>query len=56
MYAQNKSHWTTPIPSSPNADDNGNGYTNIEEWLQQLSAQLEGVPAPAGAAEKGVLE
>jgi len=29
-------------PANPNGDDNGNGYTNLEEWLQQLAAQVEG--------------
>ncbi len=41
VYAQNPSHWATPIPAKPNADDDHDGYTNIEEWLQQLSAQLD---------------
>jgi hypothetical protein len=41
VYAQNRAHWTTPLPKSPNADDDHDGYTNIEEWLQQLSAQLD---------------
>lgn len=45
VYAQNRAQWSTPIPAEPNADDDGNGYTNIEEWLQQLSADLE-QPAP----------
>lgn len=43
VYAQNAATWT--LPANPNDDDNHDGYTNIEEWLQQLSAQLEGVPA-----------
>ena len=29
------------VPSNPNADDNGNGYTNLEEWLQELAWALE---------------
>lgn len=40
-YPQNRAHWATPLPASPNADDNHDGYTNVEAWLQQLSAQLE---------------
>lgn len=43
VYAQNAATWT--LPANPNADDDSDGYTNIEEWLQQLSAQLEGTPA-----------
>ncbi len=31
-------------PTEPNADDDGNGYTNLEEHLHQLSAELEGTP------------
>jgi hypothetical protein len=30
------------IPANPHADDNGNGYTNIEEILFQMAAQVEG--------------
>jgi hypothetical protein len=41
VYAQNRAHWATPIPAAPNADDDRDGYTNIEEWLQQLSAALD---------------
>ncbi len=44
VYAQNPATWT--LPANPNGDDDNDGYTNIEEWLQQLSAQLEGTPAP----------
>jgi hypothetical protein len=45
VYAQNRAQWSPPIPAAPNADDDGDGYTNIEEWLQQLSTNLE-QPAP----------
>ena len=30
------------LPANPNGDDNGDGYTNLEEWLHQLAAQVEG--------------
>ncbi len=30
------------LPDNPNGDDNGDGYTNLENWLHQLSAQVEG--------------
>ena len=41
VYAQNKAKWAVPIPASPNVDDDHDGYTNIEAWLQQLAAKLE---------------
>lgn len=43
VYAENAATWT--LPENPNDDDDHDGYTNIEEWLQDLSAQLEGTPA-----------
>lgn len=30
------------LPANPNGDDNGNGYTNIEEVLYQFARQVEG--------------
>ena len=30
------------VPSNPNADDDGDGYTNMEEWLHAMSAEVEG--------------
>jgi hypothetical protein len=30
------------IPANPNGDADGDGYTNLEEWLHQLAAQVEG--------------
>jgi hypothetical protein len=30
------------IPSNPHGDDNGSGYSNIEEILFQMAAQIEG--------------
>ncbi len=36
-------------PSNPNGDDNGNGYTNLEEWLQSYAAGVESAfPTPPG--------
>ncbi len=29
------------LPNNPNADDDGDGYTNLEEWLHLLAADLE---------------
>ena len=30
------------LPANPNADSNGNGYTNLEEWLHAMAAAVEG--------------
>ena len=30
------------LPANPNGDDNGNGYTNLEDWLQGLARAAEG--------------
>ena len=30
------------VPANPNGDDNGDGYTNIEEILHQMAAAVEG--------------
>jgi len=30
------------IPDDPSADPDGNGYTNLEEWLHALAAEVEG--------------
>ena len=29
------------LPPSPNGDDDGDGYTNLEEWLHDFSEQVE---------------
>ena len=29
------------IPARPDQDDDGNGYTNLEDWLHSLSESLE---------------
>lgn len=34
------------LPGNPNADDDNDGYTNLEEWLHGFAAQVEGVPLP----------
>ena len=42
-------NWTTvtrspgiATPANPSADDDGDGYTNLEEWLHDLAYRLEG--------------
>jgi uncharacterized protein YjdB len=29
------------VPGNPNGDDDGDGYTNLEEWLHQFAVQVE---------------
>ena len=41
---------THTYPANPNADDDGDGYTNIEEWLHQKSAAVEGAGVPVDPA------
>ncbi|MEL6194989.1 MAG: malectin, partial [Bacteroidota bacterium] len=36
------------IPSNPSGDNDGDGYTNLEEWLHQMAAQVEGKPYDPG--------
>src|SRR3989339_592100 len=40
VLAQNTRALTTP--ANPHADSDGDGYTNLEEWLHQYSSQVEG--------------
>ncbi len=35
------------IPNNPNSDNDGDGYTNLEEWLHQYAAEVEGGSAPS---------
>jgi hypothetical protein len=30
------------LPANPGADDDRDGYTNLEEWLHALAARAEG--------------
>jgi len=32
---------TLELPADPNGDDDGDGYTNLEEWLHQQAAAVE---------------
>ena len=45
-YAQNQR--ALDLPSNPNGDDDGDGYTNIEEWLHEMAADVEGGASVAG--------
>ncbi|MFO0596671.1 MAG: hypothetical protein U0228_15245 [Myxococcaceae bacterium] len=42
VLAQNTRPLT--LPANPNGDDDGDGYTNLEEWLHGFSAAVEGSP------------
>ncbi|HEU5186841.1 MAG TPA: Ig-like domain-containing protein, partial [Gemmatimonadaceae bacterium] len=37
-----ESHRPLVTPANPNGDDDGDGYTNLEEWLHQMAAEVEG--------------
>lgn len=39
------------IPEDPNSDDDGNGYTRAEEWLQAMAAEVEGRTSGDAPAE-----
>jgi hypothetical protein len=39
-------------PPSSTADSNGNGYTDLEEWLHAFAAELEGTTDPAVVIQK----
>jgi hypothetical protein len=37
-----KNYRTLSIPANPHVDSDGDGYTNLEEWLHAYSAEVEG--------------
>ncbi len=37
-----ENHRSLSIPDNPNGDDDKDGYTNVEEWLHDMAAQVEG--------------
>lgn len=39
-YARNTR--TLTLPANPNSDSDGDGYTNLEEWLHGMAANVEG--------------
>jgi hypothetical protein len=44
--ALQKNYRSFTIPADPHGDDDGDGYTNIEEVLHQMAAQVEGRKMP----------
>jgi hypothetical protein len=38
--AENRRELT--VPTSPNGDNDGDGYTNLEEWLHRYAEEVEG--------------
>jgi hypothetical protein len=45
VLAQNTRQLT--VPANPSGDDDGDGYTALEEWLHDFAAQVEGAPETA---------
>jgi len=39
--ADSQARITLNIPANPNGDSDGDGYTNLEEWLHALAAEVE---------------
>jgi len=39
------------LPKNPNADDDGDGYTNLEEWLHAFADEVEGRKGPIAGAD-----
>lgn len=37
---------TLTVPNNPHGDDDNDGYTNVEEWLQAMAAAVEGGSSP----------
>jgi len=45
---------TLVIPSNPHADDDSDGYTNLEEWLHGFAAQVEGKSGESPLSPSGL--
>ena len=41
-----ENHRPLTIPNDPNGDEDGDGYTNLEEWLHKSFAAVEGTGEP----------
>jgi len=39
------------LPKNPNGDDDGDGYTNLEEWLHGFADEVEGRKGPIAEAD-----
>jgi len=39
------------LPKNPNGDDDGDGYTNLEEWLHAFADEVEGRKGPLAGAD-----
>jgi len=52
MPATLNAHTIGNIPASPHSDSDGDGYTDLEEWLHSLALAYEGVP-PGGPQDIG---
>lgn len=47
-------HRPLTLPDDPSGDEDGDGYTDLEEWLHGMAAEVEGaLPAPTCAAQGG---
>ncbi len=51
-YARNTRNLS--VPSDPNGDSDGDGYTNVEEWLQAMAAEVEGTAVSDVPADSDV--
>lgn len=54
QYAENQRRLT--LPDNPNGDDDQDGYTNLEEWLHALAAEVEGVGPPNSVPPSSVVK
>jgi len=46
-----ENHRKLTLPTNPNGDDDGDGYTNLEEWLHAFADEVEGRKGPAAGAD-----
>jgi len=47
-----ENHRELTLPENPNGDDDGDGYTNLEEWLHAFADEVEGRKGPIAEADK----
>lgn len=53
--SQAVNHRRLTLPANPHADDNGNGYTNLEDWLHEMARDVEGLGTAPPAAPTGLV-